>query len=318
MRSYFFAMLAGILLLPFPARAQDARIISDPLYLPLKGEIYGATVYTLSEPQGDNSKNGVQTGSFKSSNNLVTQTIAFGVTNDFTIRVAAGYGSNTRDSTAAATGDVTTGNSSGFTDPTVSATYRIVDGVRSPVIVDLGASYSPDVISATSSGGGQDGNLARGGSATGISLGLGHETRAFTIAGTVTSTYLGRQTTELLSNGTSTVSDAHWNYDVGVATQSRFTDRVSLNAGLDYATTGDYGVANAQTGNPRTSTGPNTTTLSLAFNYHFVPNRVVGAVTYSYANYSTSQNIFPKPASDTAVTNRFGNGVGVRLMYAFN
>ncbi len=53
-------------------------------------------------------------------------------------------------------------------------------------------------------------------------------------------------------------------------------------------------------------------------NYHFVPNRVVGALTYTYDNYGISQNIFPNPASNTAVINRFGNVFGVRLMYLFN
>ena len=268
MRTHWFvgALVSTIALLPLHAHAQsnpqapfepvDSRIISDPFYLPLKGQVYGATVYTLNRPQGDNVKAGVQTASFHSSNNLIDQTLAYGATRNLTIRVAMSYGSNVRDSTAAATGDVTTGNAHGFNDPTLSATYRLLDERHSPMILDLTGSYSPDLIDATASGGGHDGNVARGGPTAGFSLALGREMRAFTIAVTGGGTSVGRQTTQLLSNGTFTEADSHWNYDLSLMTQTRFSDRLSLNAGVGYATTGNYGVANAQSGNPRTSEGP--------------------------------------------------------------
>jgi hypothetical protein len=327
--SWFFgALLSAIAFLPLPAQAQtnsqgpfdpvDTRIVSDPFYLPLKGEVYGATVYTLNSPKGDNFKAGVQTGSFQSSNNLIDQTLALGVARDFTIRAVMGYASNHRDSTSVATGDVTTGNSSGFSDPTFSATYRLLEQLRSPIILDLTASYSPNLIDATSSGGGRDGNVARGGAAAGFSLALGREMKAFTIAATATGTYVGRQTTELLSNATSTESDAHWNYDLGLNTQTRFSDRVSLNAGVAYGITGSYGVANVQTGNPRTSEGPDARSFNAAINCHLVPNRLVGAITYTYTSDTDGKNIFPSPVSDNSVQNRTGNVVGVRLMYVFN
>ena len=144
------------------------RIVSDPLYLPSKGQVYGATAYTLNMPQGDNLKAGVPTSSFTASDNLIDQTVAYGLLNDLTIRISLGHGNNNRDSTAATTGDVTTGNSSGFNDPTFSATFRVLDQLRSPVIFDLTASYSPDAFDAKAAGGGLDGTIARGGEATGV------------------------------------------------------------------------------------------------------------------------------------------------------
>jgi hypothetical protein len=95
--------------------SEDARVLSDPLYLPLKGQFYGETVYTLSTPQGDNLKGSTPTGSFNSSNNLIDQTIAYGITDDLTVRVTMGYGSNERDSTSAVTGDVTNATRTGST-----------------------------------------------------------------------------------------------------------------------------------------------------------------------------------------------------------
>jgi hypothetical protein len=322
---FFAALTTTIALLPRPAQAQTAaasdpittRIVSDPLYLPLKGQVYGATAYTLDRPTGDNFKAGVKTGSFQSSDNLINQTLAYGVLNDLTIRLIMGYGINQRDSTAATTGDVTTGNANGFNDPTFSATYRLLDALRSPVILDLTGSYSPDAIAAKSSGGGTNGTIARGGPTGGFSVALGREMKSFTIAGTAATTNVGSQTTLLLSNGTSSRSDAHWSNDLGLNTQTRFTDRVSLNAGVSYTTTGMYAVSNVVSGNPYTYTPPKTSALNLAVNFHVVPNRVVGAITYTYDSYTDATNTFAKPASNTAIENRTGSVVGIRLMYAF-
>jgi hypothetical protein len=308
---------------PPPAQASGAldmagaRILSDPLYLPLQGQVYGATAYTLDMPKGDNFKAGVNTGSFNASDNLVNQTFAYGVLNTLAIRVALGYGSNSRDSTAATTGDVTTGNASGFNDPTFSVTFRPLDQPRSPVILDVTASYSPNTFASQTAGGTSNGTIARGGQATGFSFALGRVMKSFTIAGTAASTYDGAQTTELLSNSTSTTSGAFWSYSMGLVTETRFTDRVSLDAGVTFSTAGNYAVSNIENGNPRTYAPPSTRALNIAMNYHFVPNRVVGSFTYSYDNDTISTNTFAKASSDTAVENRMGNVVGFRLLYAF-
>jgi len=295
-----------------------ARILSDPLYLPLQGQVYGATAYTLDMPKGDNFKAGVNTGSFSASDDLINQTFAYGVLNSLAIRVTFGYGSNSRDSTAATTGDVTTGNASGFNDPTFSVTFRPLDEPRSPVILDLTVSYSPNTFASETAGGTSNGTIARGGQATGLSFALGRVMKSFTIAGTAASTYDGAQTNELLSNGTSTASGAFWSYTFGLVTETRFTERVSLDAGVTVSTSASYAVSNVQNGNPRTYAPPSTRALNIAMNYHFRPNRLVGSFTYSYDNDTTSTNTFAKASSDTAVENRMGNVVGFRLLYAFN
>ncbi len=298
--------------------AIDTRILSDPLYLPLKGQVYGVTAYTMDKPKGDNFKAGVNTGSFQASDSLIEQTLAYGLLDELTIRVAMGYGINRRDSTAAATGDVTTGNASGFNDPTFSATYRMLDERRSPLVLDLGASYSPDAIVSKSSGGGSDGTIARGGPTAGFSLALGHEMKSLTVAATAGTTHVGQQTTQLLANNTSSQSDPYWSYNAGLNSQTRFTDGVSFNAGASYTRTGNYNVSNLQTGNPHVYSAPHTRSLNIALNGHFIPNRLVGSITYTYDSYTDATNTFAKPASNTAVENRSDNVVGVRLLYTFH
>jgi hypothetical protein len=317
-------VLLAALLLPIRASAQTAtsestgtRIVSDPLYLPLKGEVYGATVYTFNRPTGDNFKAGSETSSFTADDHAVDQTFAYGVSNRLTLRLGFGYGVNERDSTAAATGDVTVGNARGWSDPAFSATYRLLDDTTSPLIVDLTGGYSPDLIDAKASGGAGTGTVARGGQNGNVGVAFGRVTRGFTVAGTVAGTYVGQQTTLQLANGTSTAADAHWSYAFGLATQTRFTARTSLGAGISVGSAAGYTVSNIDTGNSHTYGPPVTRSLNLAFNYHVVPSRVVVALAYSYDNNTDATNTFVKTTSDTAVKDRSGNTVGVRLMYAF-
>jgi hypothetical protein len=305
---------------PRPSQSTDlveTRVLSDPLYLPMKGQVFGATGYTFARPTGQNFKAGAETGAFTADDNAFAQTLAYGLTDRLTARIGFGYGVNARDSTADATGDVTVGDARGFSDPTFSVTYRLVDELRSPFILDVTGGYSPDLLTAIASGGVGEGTIARGGQNADLAFAVGHVARAFTLAGTVTSTYVGEQTTAQLSNGTSTSADGHWSYAVGVATQTRFTARASLDAGLTVGSAATYTVLNVTNGNSHTYTPPVTRSLNLALNYHFRPNQLVGAFTYAYDNNTDATNTFAKSSSDTKVRDRTGNTLGFRLLYAF-
>jgi len=308
---------------PSPPRAAQSgeasgtRIVSDPLYLPLKGQVFGVTAYSFARPTGQNFKDGSETSSFTSDDNAFAQTLAYGLSNRLTARVAFGYGVNERDSTAAATGDVTVGNARGFNDPTFSVTWRVIDEPASPLVLDVTGGYSPNLLTAIASGGVGEGSIARGGQNADIAFAVGHVARAFTLAGTVTTTYVGDQTTEQLSNGTATSAAAHWSYAAGVATQTRFTSRTSLDAGVSVGSAAGYTVVNLANGNSHTYAPPVTRSVNLALNYHFRPNQLVGALTYAYDNNTDATNTFTKAASDTAVKDRSGQTVGFRLLYAF-
>jgi hypothetical protein len=316
--------LLAALLLPVRVSAQavppdttEVRIVSDPLYLPVKGEVYGATVYTFSRPTGENFKAGVETGSFSADDHSVNQTLAYGLSDRLTVRLGFGYGVNDRDSTAASTGDVTVGDARGWNDPSFSATYRLFDEPSSPLIVDVTGGYSPDLIDAKAPDGVGTGTVARGGQNADVAVAFGRVTRGFTLAGTAAAMYVGQQTTLQLSNTTSTSADAHWSYAVGVATETRFTSRTSVGAGVTIGSTASYTVSNINTGNSHAYGPPVTRSLNAAFNYHIVPNRIVAAVAYGYDNNTDATNTFAKATSNTAVKGRSGNSVGVRLMYAF-
>src|SRR4051794_18093800 len=83
---------------PACALAQDStptadRIISDPTYLPLKGQVYGETGYGYAETDGS-LFDGAGANTATTSNNLndLTQRLAYGITDALSVRASIGYG----------------------------------------------------------------------------------------------------------------------------------------------------------------------------------------------------------------------------------
>ena len=248
----------------------DTRILSDPLYLPMKGQVFGMTAYTFDTPSGDNFKAGTSTGSFKASDNLVDQTLAYGVTNDLTIRMSLGYGVNERDSTAAATGDVTTGQSKGFNDPTFSATFR-VDKSRSPLILDLTGSYSPDAFASIASGGVGEGSMGRGGRT------LASRSPSVARRSPLRSRPRpARPTWGSRSPNCCQTARPRIRCALELQRRPRVADQVYPPRVAQrrrwISTAGNYGVSNIDNGNARTYAPPSTRSLDLALNYQFSPN----------------------------------------------
>jgi hypothetical protein len=84
--------------------------------------------------------------------------------------------------------------------------------------------------------------------------------------------------------------------------------------------------AQSSTSNTNTTTGanfdqsnPDFSDFTIAFNYHFIPNRLVGQLSYDYYDYASSSNTFPNsPSSNTETKDQMNNILGVRLLYVFN
>ncbi len=197
----------------------------------------------------------------------------------------------------------------------------MLDEPRSPIILNLTASYSPDAFGSEASGGGSDGTIARGGQTAGLSFALGRVTKSFTVArcdgGQHARWPAGDRTP--LANATSTQSDACWSYNLGLATQSSLRRALVARRRASRSRLAGRNVSNIETGNPHVYAPSSTHTFNIALNYHILPNQLVGSTaTYTYNGYTDATNTFAKAASDTAVENRMGNVVGVRQIYVFN
>ena len=222
---------------PLAAHAQDMtpmtdRILSDPAFLPLKGQFYGESSYFYNEINGENyDSTGAYVAHIRNVANTLSQYFAYGITDDLSLNFGiAGDVSGFRR-VDDATGDKRI-NASGFYDPTFGLTWRAIDQRTHGVNLDLFGVYAPDVFSSQVGSLTQDATVARGGGEGDLGLAVSQENRFFTLRGDVTARYYGTSTTTSAVNGVDIRTSSFWAPEVGVQTQVRFTPVISANVRL--------------------------------------------------------------------------------------
>jgi len=302
------------------ATPDAARIMSDPLYLPQQGQVFGATSYNWGSSSFDSfDATGTRASSSQVTTNNADQLLWYGITDDVTLRLDWGYDWRSASRHLVPTGDVVR-SSSGWTDPDFGITWRAIDQRDGgPLSLDLRADYSPDAFPAKIATTADEGTIARGGQAADFGLTLGHETRDFTLAGTFDASWDDTRSALNQTSGDTTTTNALWNYRLGLTSQFRFNDLMSMNAGAGHTFSNSANVFNSSTGLDHFSRGGDYTDVNVALNYHFVPNTVVGSIGYQHNFYDDTRNLFPTaPANDTAIRNKDEDLVGVTMRYVLN
>jgi len=308
--------------MPLLAYAQDLtpitdRILSDPTYLPSKGQIYGETDYDYGSTTSDAfNTSGDRTAHDRTSTDTITQHVAYGLTDRLSFNFSIDYQAAYQHDTSAS-GVLTDLNSRGFADPTFGVAYRLIDQTDHPFTLDAKASYAPDVFTARDPAPGVDGTIATGGQQADFGLSLGHETRFFTLQGTVSARYVGPTDAENQYNGGAFHTSSYWVPTLAVASQTRLTNRISFNVGGNYNFNGSPDVYNSFTGNTYQSNRGDYGQAILSLNYHFIPNALVGSLGYTHTFYGHTDNAFSyDPSLDTTVT-RSTDTFGATLRYVF-
>ena len=295
----------------------SGRVLSDPDYLPLAGQIYGTSSYAHGWIDGTTVNYlGVETSTFNFNTNTLAQMLAYGITDDLTVNAAIDYAPENYRAFHNLNGTSTYSRVSGFSDPSFGLTWRALDQQVFPVSVDLLGSYSPDWISARTATASQDGTVARGGQAGTLGAALGYETRSFTIRGAFNANFLGDSSTANSSTGGTIETAAHTTYELALDTQTRLGDLFSVDAGLAHTFDSGTSASNLPAGTLRISDPGNLTALQLALNYNFIPNALVVSATYAHDFYGNSRSLYSNPIFDTQSRDRSGDVVGVKLYYA--
>jgi hypothetical protein len=325
MRSTKFLAAAAIVAISTSAFAQDmasdsTRIISDPLYLPLQGEFYGATGYVYGSSSHDTfDAAGAPSAHVNVTSNTLDQTFLYGITDDLSLHFDWGYDISRDAGRHLVTGGDVKRDSSGWTDPEFGLIYRLMDQRDSPLTLDLRADYSPDAFPAKSATVDSDGTVALGGQMANFGATLGHEGPMFTVAGTFDATWLGSRNVLNQASGDQNHEDSLWNYRLGLTSQARINDQFSINAGVGHTFTNNGLSFNNTTGLAHIIAGGDFTDVNAALNYQFVPNTVVGSLTYQHNFYQNSRNVFPTmPADNTFTRNKDEDLFGVTMRYAFH
>ena len=315
-------LAAACLMIPLSAHGEDfapdaSRIVSDPTYLPLQGQIFGSTDYQWRTTTQDVfNAAGTLTKSQRLDSNPLSQAFEYGVTDDFTLRFNMGYDPSATTKTTLADGTTSSRINLGWTDPNFGFTYRVLDQRSNPVSFDLRGSYSPDVFGAKSATVTQDGSVALGAQSFDLGASLGRETRFFTIAAMFDALNVGHRSIENPLNGANVDINSLWTYSLRIATQTRLTDRFSFNAGAGYTLGHDADLFNEASDTAYASHVGATANLNAALNYQFVPNIVVGSLEFQHNFSGGRNNIYAvMPASDWQIHNQSGDVLGVRLRY---
>ncbi len=314
------ALAAPVLALPLFAHGQDFtptgdRILSDPTYLPLQGQVYGQTDYGYSQTNGHLfDSTGAQIAGTRNTLNTFGQRLEYGITDALSVRAGLSYGFGTdRRATPA---DTTSNDRNGFENPTFGATYRLLDQRSHPISFDVFGDWAPDVFPSKSASPSQDGTVASGGPEADFGFALGRETRMFTIQGAFTDRYVGGTSTLNRTSGISTGAPSYWVPVLGVQTQTRFTHRLSANLGYAYNFQSRSIAVQPTIGAAYTNQIGDIQSLNVSLNYHFVPNRLVGSLGYVHTFYDNRNQIYDDPTSDLLQT-RTGDAMNVTLRYLF-
>jgi hypothetical protein len=295
--------------------AAPERILSDPTYLPLKGQIYGDTGYDYGSSTTDTTT--AAGPAFRRDwTNTYHQSLAYGVTDRLSVNLGMNYVTDHDRSTSAA-GVVSGAGRGGFDNPSFGAAYRVIDQTDHPFSLDLRASYAPDVFPAKTPVGASDGTVASGGAQADVGLALGHQTRMFTVQAMVSGRWFGGADERDMATGDTLHTSSTWVPTLGLATQTRITPRLSVNVGGNYNFEGSPAVTNEANGVFYQSRRGDNGDLAVAVNYHIIPNRVVGSLGYTHTFYGRSDNVFPADPARDSLFDRSANTFGGTLQYVF-
>jgi hypothetical protein len=320
-----FALLlsSSALLLAFSGVANaalDQRFLSDPAWLPLVGQLDGSTSFTVSEGRGNTyDSTGTLLSRFYDQSNRLSQTAGYGITDDLSVNLGISYLPFDKINRYPVGGATVVRKNSGFTDPSIGMTWRAIEQGDGPVNFDVFGSYSPDWIDATAATGLSEGTEGRGGQEGEVGLAVSHVMPMFTIYGSAAANFIGQRDVFYPVTGTSALRGSTTHWTVALDTQTRFNNVFSVNAGVGQTFGHDRATIVGPTGIEHLSDPADRTDLHVAANYSFIPQTLVGSLTYAHAFDGTSREDFPAtPANDTSTRGHQANTLGVHLTYAFN
>ena len=253
-----------------PAAAADwdsdtTRLLGDPGFLPLAGQIEGSfsTTYSVDRYDFTNDAFFKNSASYRRTGLGFLPALNYGITDDITIFANLGWGNSfnrenyTRERLIfgipiriVSVKGTTTFHALGADNPEFGATWRAIDQRNAPVSVDITGSYAPDIFKSRSASAVQTGSFADGGQSGNVQLAISREMQLLTLRAYGTFSYEGRRN-ELADSGFEDLRSApHAAYAAGLQTELRLLPWLALHAGVtaqqamqfDRSTISPYGV----------------------------------------------------------------------------
>jgi outer membrane protein OmpA-like peptidoglycan-associated protein len=235
-----------------PAAAADwdsdtVRLLGDPSFLPLAGQIEGSFSSTYSVDRYDSTNNNffATSASYRRSGLAFLPALNYGITDDISVFAQMGWGNsfNREDYTeqrlifgiplriVPVKGTVTY-HALGADDPVFGATWRAIDQRNAPVSVDITGSYAPDIFRSKAPTDLDTGSLADGGQSGSVQVAISREMELLTVRAYGAFDYEGRRNESTDSGFEDLRSAPHAAYTAGLQTELRLLPWLALHAGI--------------------------------------------------------------------------------------
>jgi hypothetical protein len=325
-------------------QADPTRILGDPSFLPLAGQVSGGFEYTYSAALSDSSAPGAALHAFDRQGNAFLPTLRYGITDDISVEAQLGWG-NERSQNSYTFQELQfppAGNPGtavfqgvqpllpprlvrvqahvftraiGADDPVFSITWRAVDQRSAPISVDLTAGYSPDIFDAREAGIYQTGSITRGGQRGTLEGAISRQTRWLTLRAYGTFGYDARSDVSEIGGRATERQGPHADYAGGLQSQARLLPWVALNLGVQADRPVQYDDRflpgnGSQTVHPGGTVSPYVVAV-----VPMVPRRVVGEVGYQHDFMSNEQ--VDSQGNVDRVFDRESNLLFARLEFVF-
>lgn len=317
------ALFSAALLAALPASAgasqaqgmdgvDSLRFLSDPAYLPEQGQLYGTTLLDFGLTTADVAGYfGAMKFSYSTTSLAETQTLAYGLLDDLTVRVEDSYESADKVEDNALLNQSSYINA-GPLEPTLGATWRSLDCRLRPMNWDWTASFSPDCFPSHASSSTKIGSEARGGADWSLGSALSRVTRDYTLSFYALATE-DLSSSTLNTNGTTTTYGDGWQYQFELNSQLRLSSLVSVNVGL----TEILNTNEASQVSPNidfTNAPADLFVVNAALNVHILPKRLVASGIYVLDLFGSSSQTYPvKNTLNTSTGDEVQNHFEARL-----
>ena len=258
-----------------PAAAGDwegdpTRILGDPGFLPVAGQVEGSFQYSYSVDRYDFRDEYAEDSprSYDRSRNDFLPQLNFGITDDISVFANLGWGNARNTETYTydrikiipqppfgppifqfiPTKAKIQYHALGANDPVFGATWRVIDQRNAPFSLDITGAYSPDIFKNQAAERTATGSIADGGQSGSVQLAITREMKRLTLRAYGTFGYDGRRNenygySEFVQSGPDDLhavhasedlrSSAHAVYSAGVQSQLRLLPYLALNAGVE-------------------------------------------------------------------------------------
>jgi hypothetical protein len=332
MRLGLVAIASGALILILPsaqARAQDSTssvseasvvvggspyspllngVLSDPLFLPAKGRLYGSGVSSITLATSDNYDGAGSKRYARNRHDIgLSHSLAYGLTPRLSVHGGLGYSFNAADDTAP-TGVVTKSTGRSFNNSGFGLTWRALEQKRRPFLLDLTLNYTPTFFIS-------DPSLRQ---VVNASVGIGRVMRDLSLQLIGNATY--RPTHGYIADDGKTDIEqrAAWNYSIAVRTQFRFSRALSTDASINYALSQNGLTIDRTNQLSSDQDQPTALTLSTGVNYQLIQNRIAFGLYYSHQFWSDSGVTSSDPTQSNFTRNASRNVVTGKIYYVIN